>query len=111
MEGFHLFQEKIKGEVSKIKSNDPQLLFMQSESLSGWDISELEVFGSRHLELFEYEENEEDIEGISFVNFSIEYSAVNQDVQLRIDDFRAVISNFNNDLEFEGKQTVLLLYN
>ena len=109
MEGFHLFQEKIKGEVSKVTSNDPQFLFVQSESLSGWDISELEIFGSRRLEVFD-EDEEEYAEFAPFVNFSIEYSSSNQNVQLRIEDFRAVMSNFNNDLELEGKKTILMFY-
>lgn len=110
MEGFHLFQEKIKGEVGKIKSSDPQILFLQSESLSGWDISELDISGNRYLEAYNCECEEEYYELAPFVNFSIEYSALNSDIRLHIDDFRDVMANFNNDLELEGKQTIIMFY-
>lgn len=110
MEGFHLFQEKIKGEVTKIKSSDPQILFLQTESLSGWDVSELGISGNRYLEAFNCEYDEEYSELAPFVNFSIEYSALNNDLRLQIEDFRDVIANFNNDLEVEGKQTIIMFY-
>ena len=108
MEGFHLFQEKIKGEVGRLKSNDPQVLFSQTESLSGWDMSEMS--GSGYIEALNCEYNEEYCELAPFVNFSIEYSALDNDVRLHIEDFRDVISNFNNDLEVEGKQTIIMFY-
>lgn len=110
MEGFHLFQEKIKGDVGKIKSNDLHVAFSPSESLSGWDISELNMSGNRYLDGFDYDYEEEYTELAPFVNFSIEYSPLSEDLRLQIDDFRDVIYNFNNDLELEGKQTIIMFY-
>jgi hypothetical protein len=110
MEGFHLFQEKIKGEVTQIKSNDPQILCLRTESLSGWDVSELEVLGNRYLETFSYQDDEEYNEYPIFINFSLEYSAVNQDLRLHLEDFRDGIASFNNDVDTQGKHTIIMFY-
>lgn len=115
MEGFHLFQEKIKGEVKAIKPSNPHIIFLQSESLSGWDISELGVSQLAHRELkylqpFDCEIEDVEYELAPFLNFSIEYSTFYHKMGVQIEDGREVLLNFNNDLGMEGKHTIMMFY-
>jgi len=105
MEGFHLFQEKIKGEVKAITSQDPSYLFVQTESLSGWDLSELKYIQS-------FDQDMEVVEGelAPFVDCSIEYSTLHQSIQVQLEDSRDILLNFNNDLGMEGKYTIMMFY-
>lgn len=115
MEGFHLFQEKIKGEVNTIRSNDPQVVFLQSETLSGWDLSELGVTQTgnnelKYLQPLDCEMEEGEYELAPFVNFSIEYSTLHHNMEVQIEDCRDVLASFNNDLGMEGKRTIMMFY-
>lgn len=114
MEGFHLFQEKIKGEVNTTRSKDPSYLFLQAETLSGWDISELGSTPSgelKYIQPFEYELEEAEYELAPFVNCSIEYSTLHQSIQVQLEDGRDALMNFNNDLGMEGRYTIMMFYN
>jgi hypothetical protein len=74
MEGFHLFQGKIKGEVQITSPQELSLRFVPMDTLSGWDT----------VILYEYD----DFNDLgAFAQFRIEYSELEKDIRLHLKDF------------------------
>lgn len=88
MEGYHLFQEKIKREVNNSSSNPPVCHFLQPEPLSGWN-----------LYAFDYEYEEAYMETASFVHFS----TISGDVQFHIE----AIDTPSNELDLPESDITL----
>jgi|GEM_PF-1364872 len=119
MDGFHLFQDKIKGE-KKIKGelhSEPLFFFTETGSNQ---VNDFDVLANCYT--FEYDASdkllvpETDFDDFySFyeeplINFKLDFTDPHQKPQLCLEDHRDALYNYNNTLPEQGKRSIMMFY-
>jgi len=119
MEGFNLFQEKIKGEVKASAYADPYVLFLQQDMI--WNADLLDFTDARYnainYQTFQQNLLPEMLEG------DLEFPVTQSSIDVRMDfsdpdlcnaptleDLRYTFFNYNNDLGSQDKKSVIMLF-
>ena len=97
MNGFSLFQNRIVGDASALRRVEE----IKEKNV----LQKIDQIYSLNDSWSEYEEEE----GLSFVSFEIDYKDGRMG-QLIIEDYRCLMKNYNNDLEGDSKDQVLIIY-
>lgn len=117
MDGFNLFQDKIKGEVNYPRANDAALFFFeQDQTLSDefFDLMDSSTGALYYQSLdskgvfadeiyFDFEP-----ESTMNIDFRLDYSSENNSTSL--EDYRHVMFNYNNDIAPEGRKNMIMFF-
>jgi hypothetical protein len=119
MEGFNLFQEKIKGEVKASALPDSPILFLQQDVSLNADLLD---FANSRCSAISYQslnQNmipeffESEIETYfseTSVDIKIEFCDVTSQQAPQLEDLRYTFFNYNNDLPSSDKKKVIMLF-
>lgn len=117
MEGFNLFQEKIKGEVKASALPDSSILFLQQDMLMSADLLD---FAQSRCDAVNYQSLHQNLLP-DFFELDEECSLTDASIDVRIDfsdtqdmptleDLRYTFFNYNNDLNSCDKKKVIMFF-
>lgn len=117
MEGFNLFQEKIKGEVKVSALPDSSILFLQQDICMNADLLD---FAESRCDAVNYQSLNQNLLP-DFFESEIEASFSDTSIDLRIDfcdthdmptleDLRYTFFNYNNDLPSSDRKRVVMFF-
>lgn len=95
MEEFNLFQDRIEGDstqITRIEKHFDKMQEFLEDYVEDCDVRD-DLFGQ-----------------LTWLKFQIDYCREGGNVQLLIDNFNWVVSNFNNDLRLDNHDLLLFLY-